>query len=711
MIYYLYAPHFLFSFNWNDGIGPQDWHCVYFTFCGRPTAYQFQPALSGLVAQTYIPRCQCPLPTRPFSEDYEPRYNPVEYEFLYTNWLTRTPEPPWGVPFSEICETGQFRFGNHGTYSVLVDFLGKGGRELWRINAGGKMYCGWYKNQKGELVEVVYPKQGEYTYEGEREITDIWERYKDYGGMGFPQLLWLSTFSPVKGSLWISPDGKYKVGDGVAQPYTNFPSLTALLPYKEGGYIHLFDYPEPKFSSDKLAELLSIEQVTNFDGYVYFRTSRSYITGVGWVPVYEVIGYRVSRTILLNLFYRAWDVFLPFAIPIPRPEGMWIMTLSKSLKDKKRIERKTQTKIQWVYQVENYPIWEYKARWYLANSLGISFQKETTFPKSSETSFIWYLYPLLKTSGELGVYVYEIDYLARKWVDKCDLYAGIYLASGRKLTFNPSDTQNVPDPTNLILFPPRDYPNFLSGWDFIYYIQAHPKVKHRRFTQCFSAIPPYSSFPLGRPSPGATYNWHTATGNFLFIGWQWDDNEGWYRWVARDYLGTPITEGAVDVNLPPPDVLNSKLGKPIIESIFLSFLQRPEMPETILFWFQPEDPNFAYILASYWSHLQSVLYGYPDLASIQAHLPYEFCLNPKDPRPITWGNLKMMVWRKGEGVVAERDLGRYPIQYLFPAIEKQTGAIYLPLLADMQGDGSGVFQLLVFKRNDWSPDIYDFGGE
>jgi hypothetical protein len=71
----------------------------------------------------------------------------------------------------------------------------------------------------------------------------------------------------------------------------------------------------------------------------------------------------------------------------------------------------------------------------------------------------------------------------------------------------------------------------------------------------------------------------------------------------------------------------------------------------------------------------------------------------------------MMVWRKGEGIVAERDLGRYPIQYLFPAIEKQTGAIYLPLMADMRGDGSGIFQLLVFRRNDWSPDIYDLGGE
>jgi hypothetical protein len=560
-----------------------------------------------------------------------------------------------------------------------VDFLGKGGRELWRINAGGKMYCGWYKNQKGELIEVVYPKEGEYSYEGEREITDMWERYKDYGGMGFPQLLWRKAYSEGEHSITVP-----------------LPTLTALLPYKENGYIHLFDYPDPKFSSDKLADLLSIEVVRSDEWDNYLS--------------YYFVGHSKSETILLNLFYRAWDIFLPFAIPIPRPEGMWIMTLSKSLKDKKQIERKMGT-IQWTYQVENYPIWEYKAKWYLANPLGISFQKETTFPKSSETSFIWYLYPLLKTSGELGVYVYEIDYLAKNSMDICDLYAGIYLASGRKLTFNPSDTKNVPDPTNLILLPPRDYPNFLSGWDFIYYIQAHPQVKHRRFTQCFSAIPPYPSFPLGRPSPGATYNWHTATGNFLFIGWEWDDNEGWYRWVARDYLGTPITEGAVDVNVPPPDVLNSKLGKPIIESIFLSFLQRPEMPETILFWFQPEDPNFAYILASYWSHLQSVLYGYPDLASTNAYLPYEFCLNPKDPRPITWGNLKMMVWRKGEGVKAERDLGRYPIQYLFPAIEKQTGAIYLPLMADMQGDGSGIFQLLVFRRNDWSPDIYDLGGE
>ena len=343
--------------------------------------------------------------------------------------------------------------------------------------------------------------------------------------MGFPQLLWRKAYSQDEHAITVP-----------------LPTLTALLPYKEDGYIHLFDYPDPKFSSDKLADLLSIEVVRSDDWDVSLGG--------------RFVGHNKAETILLNLFYRAWDIFLPFAIPIPRPEGMWIMTLSKSLKDKKRIERKTGTTQSWVYQVENYPIWEYKARWCLANSLGISFQKETTFPKSSETSFIWYLYPLLKTSGELGVYVYEIDYLAKNSMNKCDLYAGIYLASGRKLTFNPSDTKNVPDPTNLILFPPRDYPNFLSGWDFIYYIQAHPKVKHRRFTQCFSAIPPYPSFPLGRPSPGATYNWHTATGNFLFIGWEWDENEGWYRWVARDYLGTPITEGAVDVNLPPPDVLN-----------------------------------------------------------------------------------------------------------------------------------------------------------
>jgi hypothetical protein len=67
----------------------------------------------------------------------------------------------------------------------------------------------------------------------------------------------------------------------------------------------------------------------------------------------------------------------------------------------------------------------------------------------------------------------------------------------------------------------------------------------------------------------------------------------------------------------------------------------------------------------------------------------------------------MMVWRKGKGVKAERDLGRYPIQYLFPAIEKQTGAIYLPLMADMQGDGSGIFKLFVFMRNDSSPEIYE----
>ncbi|MGC8843147.1 MAG: hypothetical protein ACP5QS_04355, partial [bacterium] len=182
----------------------------------------------------------------------------------------------------------------------------------------------------------------------------------------------------------------------------------------------------------------------------------------------------------------------------------------------------------------------------------------------------------------------------------------------------------------------------------------------------------------------------------------WDER-GWHSY---DYLGTEISAGALDVSLPPSDILNQKLGEPLRDCAFLTFLQRGEMPETILFWFQPEDPNFYYIMENYLSHLVSVLYKYPDGASVNAHLPIEFCLNPQDPRPLVWGNLKMMVWRKGQGVVAEKDFGRYPIQYLFPAIENTSGAVYLPLLSDMQGDGSGIFQLFLFRRNDWSPDIY-----
>ncbi|MBC7330310.1 hypothetical protein H5T88_08140 [bacterium] len=684
MIYFLYAPHFLFSFTWN--VKPRKLSCVYFTFCSQYSPTGINHFLSGLVAQTDVARYLCPSPTGEFSETNEPQSNPIETDFLYTDWLTRTPSTYEGTPMSMVPGSLAFLFGDHGTFSVLVDFIGKGGRELWRINAGGKMACGWYKNKQGELVWVEYPKEGEYSYQGEREITDLWEKAKAIGGMGFPQLLTRQAYCRDEHTITVS-----------------LPTLTALLPYKEGGHIHLFDYPDPEFSSDKLAELISIEVVSSKEWDIYYPPGTTI----------EHLGHKRSESILLNLAYRAWDIFLPFAIPIPRPEGMWIMTLSKSLKDKKRIERKTTTREPWVYQVENYPIWEYTADWYLANPLGVSFQKRTTIPKSSETSFIWFLYPLLKTSGELGVYVYEIDYLARNWYNKCDLYAGIYLASGRKLVYDPSDTQNVPDPNNLILYPQRDYPNYLNFqnvWSLIYYWLNNPATKHRRYTQCFSAIPPYPSFPIGRASPGPTYNWHTATGNFLTITTGWDE-EGNYRWYSRDYQGLWVTEGAVDVNVPPPDVLNAKLGEPISESIFLSFLQRPEMPETILFWFQPEDPNFSYILSTYWNHLLTVLDHYPIGAPLNGYVPWEFYLAPKDPRPITWGKLKMLVWRKGEGVVAERDLGRYPIQYLLPAIEKQTGAVYLPLMADMRGDGSGIFKLFIFRRNDWSPDIYDLGGE
>ncbi|MGC9004988.1 MAG: hypothetical protein ACP5KZ_09855, partial [bacterium] len=304
MIYFVYAPRFLFSFSW--GHDPKDSACVYFTFYDEPSAYQNIPHLAGLVAQTLIPRCYCPI--KPPPEDYEPypNANPIEFEFQYTNWLIRTPLSPWGIPFSWQCTTPRFRFGNHGSFSVLVDFLNDGGKEIWRLSSAGKMWCGSYG---------TYPKSGEYSYQGERVITKLWELAKGLGAgtPGFPQLLWRKSVSSKH------------------SPIVDLPSLTAFLPYKDDTQIFLFEYPNPKFSSDKLSELISIELVSRYE-------YDAYMPGYPQVEQY-FLGHNISETILLNLFYRAWDFFGPYAITIPRPEGMWIMTLSKSLKDKKRIER------------------------------------------------------------------------------------------------------------------------------------------------------------------------------------------------------------------------------------------------------------------------------------------------------------------------------------------------------------------------------------
>lgn len=654
MIYYTLAPRFTFSAEWSHS--PEKMACLYFTFNPRPPQPGMGIARSGLVCQTYVLRYFCPLP--PYPEDYEPSVNPIEDEFLYTNWLTRAPIPPWGVPRS-TSGYGVFAFGNRGRYSVEVNFLEDGGREIWRLNSAGKLVCGY------EPHYHIYPKSKEITFQGERVITDMWRKYLD---MGFPQLLWRYVYSAREHSNIVNP-----------------PSLLALLPYKDNTNIYLFEFPNTKIADTELGKLLSIEVVFQRDEDIMY----------GWPGQAKMfLGHAFGQTILLNLFYRSWDFFGPYAFPLPRPEGMWILTLSKSLKDKRRIEKKTSGEVRWIYEIINLPIWEYKARWYLGNAL----QKETEIPKMSGTSFIWLAYPYLAPTGEIGIYLYELDYLPQVMGKDAKLGEGLYLLSGRKLVY-PAGSGKIPDPSNLLFFPPKDIPSYLFylGTEaLVYYLVTHPQAKHRRFTQCYSLIPPYPSVPIGRSSPGQVYNWH-FTGNFTMLSW---DAKG--NWRAYDYTGIPISEEAEDVSLPPPDVLKEHLGQPITDCVFLSYLLRPEMPEAILFWFTPEDPNFPYIFNAYFHHLFSLLVRYP---YVFPSLPWEFCLNPQDPRPITWGNLNLLVWRKGKGVITRKNLGRYPIQYLFPAIEKQTGYVYLPLLWDMGDDGEGRFRLLIFRRNDWHMEV------
>lgn len=671
MIYYILAPRFLFSANWS--CEPSQWAALYFVFGSRPGTYGASH-LSGLVCQTLVSREWCPSRMPP-SEEYEPPGNPLKYEFNSTPWYNRSPIPPWGVPGIGYQFGSAFRFGNRGSYSVEVDFIEEGGREVWRLNSAGKMNCGCLEKKMvapGQWVcerELYYPKRGEYTFQGERKLTGLQEN--PLGGMGFPQLLTRSVFSFEEHSNLVNP-----------------PSLQALLPYKGGSDIYLFQYPDTKMADVPLSQLLSVEVVQQRD-----EDNPLYLG--------NFLGHTFSEQVLLNLFYRAWDMFGPYAFPLPRGEGIWIMTISKCLKDKKRIEKRAGNSLALLQDVANLPIWEYKARWYLGNNR----QKETIIPKMSSTSFIWFLYPYLSPRGDFGAYLYELDYfpLFMKPAD-LGLSEGIFLPSGRKSQY-PAGSGKVPDPNSLIFFPPKDYPSYLHyyGRDaLLSYMIAHPNVKHRRFSQCYSVIPPYPTLPIGKPSPGGkVYNWHLS-GNFLMIDL---DQNG--EWRSFEYNGVPISEGARDVSLPPPDVLKEKLGEAGKDCVFLSFLHRPEMPEVILFWFTPEDPKFPYIFDAYLSHLYSVLVGYPYLRN--AYLPWEFCLTPQDPRPISWGDLKMLVWRKGRGVVARKNWGRYPIQYLFPAIDQGTGYVYLPLMSDMEGDGGGKFKLFVFKRNDWSGEVYELG--
>lgn len=648
MIYYTLAPRFIFFAEWSHP--PEKQAVLYFTFTSRPSPMQVEIAKSGLVLQTFIAKTYCPTRPKP-DDDYEPPTNPIEVIFNSTDWRVRTPIPPTNSPGATA-----FAFGNKGRYSVETNFLEDGGKEIWRLNSAGKLFCQYFQ------VNYIFPKTREITYQGERVISNMWEKYRD---MGFPQLLWRSVFS-------------YKEHNNIISP----PSLLALLPYKDNSNIYLFEYPNTNIADAPLGKLLSVEVVLQRDEDVKYMNID--------------IGHIFSQTILLNLFYRSWDFFGPYTFTLPCPEGIWILTISKSLKDKRRIEKKTAGGKPWLYDVINLPIWEYSAKWYLNGAL----QKEKTIPKMSGTSFIWFAYPYLTLQGELGVYIFELDYLPQLMGKSSEFGEAIYLYSGRKLVYS-AGSGKVPDPSNLLFFPPRDYPvflNYMSETFRYYYLLTHPQIKHRRFTQCYSLIPPYPSVPIGRTSPGVVYNWH-FTGNFTMLGW---DREG--NWQAYDYTGIPISEGAEEVSLPPPNILKKHLGKPIQDCVFLSYLLRPEMPEAILFWFTPEDPNFPHIFNAYLQHLYSVLVNYPNS---KPTFPWEFCLNPRSPLPIVWGELKLLIWRRGKGVVREKSLGRYPIQYLFPAIEKHTGYVYLPILEAMEEDGKGRFKLLIFKRNDWDMEVRD----
>lgn len=640
MIYYILAPRFLFSADWSGE--PGRYAGVYFTF--RSPKWT---AGAGLLLLTYTSTELCPVP--PFSEEYEPPKNPIEVEFNSTLWEERTPISPWNIPFKA------FAFGNRGSYQVEVSLIEDGGREIWKLNSAGKMVCKYFQKV------YYYPKRGECTFQGERQLSNLWNRYGDIADIRF---LYRRVFSFEEHSNLVPP-----------------PTLLAYLPYIEGTNLYLFEYPNWKTANTPLANLLSIEKILQKEGDVSY-------------PGWGHLGHEFQEILYLNLFYRAWDFFGPYAFALPRPEGMWIAVISKKLKDIRRVKTEE--------DIYHLPIWEYEARWYYRGE----FQKETTIPKLSSTSFIWFAYPYLSPTGEFGLYLYEVDYLPQimRGQGNLSLGKGILLANGRKLTYEVGSGK-VPNPINLLFLPPKDYPAVLyleDPWTWVYYLVTHPKVKHRKFTQCYSLIPPYSSAPLGHPSPETLYGWHPA-GNFLMI--RWDEERK--RWQTYDYNGLEIIGPATDTSLPPGEVLDEILGEPGKDCVLLSLLIRPEMPSAILFWFVPEDPNFPYIFNSYCDHLYSILKGYPSKAPYQAYPPYEFCLAPQDPRPLLWGKLKMLVWRKGKGISARRNLGKYPIQYLFPSIEPGTGYLYLPLLSNMEEGGEGLFTLLSFKRNDWSAEVYN----
>ncbi|MBC7238416.1 MAG: hypothetical protein H5T69_21455, partial [Chloroflexi bacterium] len=174
--------------------------------------------------------------------------------------------------------------------------------------------------------------------------------------------------------------------------FAPLPSLLALLPYKNESEVFLFEYPDGKISDEPLGSLIGIEKVDERKGDLN-------------EPYYGHLGYLLQEKVLLNLFYRDLDFFGPYALVIPSGEGMWIATISKRLKDKMRIEKRTIFPPHLLYEVVNFPIWEYRIGWYLGGNL----LRETTIEKASQTSFIWFAYPRLKTSGELALYLFEGD--------------------------------------------------------------------------------------------------------------------------------------------------------------------------------------------------------------------------------------------------------------------------------------------------------------
>jgi len=565
--------------------------------------------------------------------------------------------------------------------------------------------------------DVPIVKSGEDLGEWDGERESIWQ-----GRMILPKIPNFS--SPAFAHFW-----GYQKGLGVFAPYLfeaysappPLPSLDEGFPAEfswsvdlplndEGSPYHLFHYPDPDaLPQIPLAKLLDIREVLDKE------TEEIHFSYPGGKSRHK----SHCHYVIFSFCYHDLDFFGPFALAIPTGEGIYSVVIDKKLKDvqKKEIYGAGVPSIdpsahQWdgvLTEILSIPIWDYTIRWYL----GIKKVREVPFPKESQTSHIilasppleypWILTqpskPLPYVETHHGLLISEIDLPYKPSPN-----LSFFLPSGRKILapFNPQNLRNI------YCLPKGD--------------------KHKRLQQSYPALPPIPTVARGHPAmpliPFEAFAWHWS-GNPVIIrgnGWKKFIEENPQRflrqfypeglptpWQSFEFNGLQISPSTIDCSIPPPDVLEMHLGEPVKDAIFLSFFLRPEMPEAILFWFEPEDEKFWGLYYDFATlYFYALFYGGAQPIAFQ-HLP--FWLAPQDPRPITWGNLKMMVWRKGEGVVAERDLGRYPIQYLFPAIEKQTGAIYLPLMADMQGDGSGIFQLLVFRRNDWSPDIYDLGGE